>query len=61
MFCVSKDITDIVYYVLDRVKDNRYYSVIYTALSTGLRQAELLSLRWRDLDLDMMSISGLAD
>jgi integrase len=31
--------------------------VIYTAVSTGLRQAELLGLRWRDLDLDMCSIS----
>ena len=30
---------------------------IYTAVSTGLRQAELLGLRWRDIDLDMLSIS----
>jgi len=43
--------------LLDMAKDNRYYPVIYTALSTGLRQAELLGLRWRDIDLDMMSIS----
>ncbi|MFC2122744.1 tyrosine-type recombinase/integrase [Bacteroidota bacterium] len=43
--------------LLDRVKDNRYYPVIYTALSTGLRQAELLGLRWRDIDLNMTSIS----
>ena len=43
--------------LLDSVKDNRYYPVVYTALSTGLRQAELLGLRWRDIDLDMMSIS----
>ncbi len=34
-----------------------YYPVIYTAVSTGLRQAELLGLRWRDVDLDMCSIS----
>ncbi len=26
-------------------------------MSTGLRQAELLGLRWRDIDLDMLSIS----
>jgi len=38
-------------------KDNYYYPVIYTAVSSGLRQAELLGLRWRDLDLDMLSIS----
>jgi len=34
-----------------------YYPIIYTAVSTGLRQAELLGLRWRDVDLDMLSIS----
>jgi len=34
-----------------------FYPVIYTAVSTGLRQAELLGLRWRDIDLDMLSIS----
>ncbi len=36
---------------------NYYYPVTYTAVSTGLRQAELLGLRWRDIDLDMLSIS----
>lgn len=34
-----------------------YYPIIYTALSTGLRQAELLGLRWRDVDLFTQSIS----
>lgn len=34
-----------------------YYPVIYTAVSSGMRQAELLGLRWRDIDLDMLSIS----
>jgi integrase len=38
-------------------KDSYYYPVYYTAVSTGLRQAELLGLRWRDLDLDFLSIS----
>ncbi|MFH0942190.1 MAG: site-specific integrase [Chloroflexota bacterium] len=38
-------------------QDSRYYPVYYTAVSTGLRQAELLGLRWRDIDLDMLSIS----
>jgi len=42
--------------LLDMVGDNYYYPVIYTALSSGLRQAELLGLRWRDVDLDMLSI-----
>ena len=43
--------------LLDTAKDNQYYPIIYTAVSTGLRQAELLGLRWRDIDLDMLSIS----
>jgi len=43
--------------LFDTAKDNYYYPVIYTAVSTGLRQAELLGLRWRDIDLDMLSIS----
>jgi len=34
-----------------------FYPVIYTAVSTGLRQAELPGLRWRDIDLDLLSIS----
>ncbi len=38
-------------------KDSYYYPLYYTAVSTGLRQAELLGLRWRDVDLDMLSIS----
>ncbi len=43
--------------LLENISDNQFYPVIYTALSTGLRQAELLGLRWRDIDLDMLSVS----
>jgi integrase len=43
--------------LLNSVKESNYYPVIYTALSTGLRQAEILGLRWRDIDLDLNSIS----
>ena len=43
--------------LLNTAKGNRYYPVIYTAVSTGLRQGELLGLRWRDVDLDLLSIS----
>ena len=43
--------------LLDTAKDTYYYPVYYTAVSSGLRQAELLGLRWRDVDLDMLSIS----
>ena len=38
-------------------KDTPYYSIIYTAVKTGLRQAELLGLRWRDLDLASPSVT----
>jgi len=43
--------------LLENASSNQFYPVIYTALSTGLRQAELLGLRWRDIGLDMLSLS----
>jgi len=44
--------------VLETASGSQYYPVIYTAVSTGLRQAELLGLRWRAVDFDItMSIS----
>ena len=43
--------------LLEKAGDNYYYPVIYTALNSGMRQAELLGLRWRDVDLNMLSIS----
>jgi len=43
--------------LFDSMRDSSIYPVTYTAISTGLRQAELLGLRWRDVDLDMLSIS----
>ena len=39
--------------LLEAASDSRFYPVIYTALSTGLRQAELLGLRWRDIELGL--------
>jgi len=43
--------------LLENASSNQFYPVYYTAISSGLRQGELLGLRWRDLDLDLMSIS----
>jgi integrase len=43
--------------LFDAMRDSSIYPATYTAVSTGLRQAELLGLRWRDIDLDMLSIS----
>ncbi len=42
---------------LEAASSSQYYPVYYTALSTGLRQAELCGLRWRDLKLDLCSLS----
>jgi len=43
--------------LLNAAKGTLYYPIIYTAINTGLRQAELLGLRWRDLDLELASLS----
>ena len=43
--------------LLENASSNQFYPVIYTAVSTGLRQAELLGLMWRSIDLDYLSIS----
>jgi integrase len=44
---------------LETAEGNYFYPVFYTAISSGLRQAELLGLRWRDVNLepDTLSIS----
>lgn len=34
-----------------------YYTIVYTALHTGMRRGELLALRWSDIDLNLMTIS----
>jgi integrase len=45
------------YDLLLAARASYYYPIIYTAASTGLRQAELLGLRWRDVDMASRSIS----
>ena len=42
--------------LLEVASGNQFYPVIYTAVATGLRRAELLALRWRDIDFDSKSI-----
>lgn len=37
---------------LEAVKGNRYEALFVLALSTGMRQGELLALRWQDVDID---------
>lgn len=43
--------------LLKAAKDTDLYPLIFTALRSGLRQGELLGLRWRDLNLDLLSMS----
>ena len=43
--------------LLETARATEYFEVFYTAFHTGLRRGELLALRWRDVDLDMATIS----
>src|SRR6188768_377498 len=38
--------------LIESCVDDRHRALSMTALSTGLRQGELLGLRWEDVDLD---------
>jgi integrase len=42
--------------IVAAVKDDRLEALWLLALSTGLRQAELLGLRWQDIDLDAATL-----
>jgi integrase len=39
------------------IKDERLFTLFYLALMTGMRQGELLGLRWKDIDLENHSLS----
>lgn len=41
---------------LEAAKDSWYYEVYYLALTTGMRQGELLGLKWRNVDLEKKRI-----
>ncbi len=42
---------------LETAEGTEYYEAIHTLFYTGLRRNELLALRWRDVDLDMGTLS----
>jgi integrase len=42
---------------LDGIRGDRLEALYVTALGTGLRQGELLALRWQDLDFDRRELS----
>jgi integrase len=42
---------------LEMARNTEYYSLFYTSLFTGMRRAELLALRWSDVDLLLCQLS----
>jgi integrase len=38
--------------LLDRARNHRLFGLLFLALSTGMRQGELIGLRWSDVDLE---------
>ena len=43
--------------LLEVATDTPYYSLFHLGIHTGLRRSELLGLRWKDVDLDMGTLS----
>lgn len=43
-------------FFLEAVRDDRLWPLYLTALATGMRESELLGLRWRDVDLELGTI-----
>lgn len=41
---------------LKAAKSSIYYSIFLTAIYTGMRRAEVLGIRWQDVDLDNSTI-----
>lgn len=46
-----------VHIFLEMARPTQYYALFYTLLFTGIRQSELLGLRWQDVDLLLLQIS----
>jgi integrase len=46
--------------LLDAVRGTRSEALLTLAVTTGMRQGELLALRWRDVDLDVAQLSVAA-
>jgi integrase len=44
-------------HILEVAKDSYYYPIIHFVISTGLRQAKIIGLKFRDLDFDTLSIN----
>lgn len=42
---------------LEKVEDHRWYPIYVLAITTGIRQGEILGLHWEDVDLEKGSLS----
>jgi len=42
---------------LDVARDTVYYTLFLLAIHTGLRRSEILGLRWKNVDMDMVTLS----
>ena len=42
---------------LESVREHRWYPIYVLAITTGMRQGEILGLRWEDVDLDSGNLS----
>ncbi len=42
---------------LEYARNTPYFALFYTSLFTGMRRAELLALRWSDVDLELCQLS----
>jgi len=42
---------------LEAARDTEYYALFHLAIYTGLRRSEILGLRWRDISLELASLS----
>ena len=43
--------------LLESVQGTPYHPLFHLGVHTGLRRSELLGLRWKDLDLDLLTLS----
>jgi len=43
--------------ILEAAKDTPYYEALFTSFHTGVRRGELLGLKWKDIDLDLATLS----
>jgi integrase len=51
------DVAEVQRFLEVAFKETRYYIAFHLAIATGMRQGEILGLRWADVDFDNMKVS----